>query len=246
MNTDDSKVEDINIPQLQERLSMSCIASFEWPNIFRNRSFTLCKNDRDFSEKFYSVAVSESMSSSSMTNLSASWVNCCPPTGLTVLDYWVFGFGWIRWVLIQLFLKENRWRWSRWRIYFLVYDFSRFHHNHFRDTTSWECIVKDDCITSCLIELQSFTLSKLYSDPMHRVLVSFPLLLLVPCKTWFGQVKLVRIFVFLVHGIHSRKEYCLSFPAWVLSSRYQSWICDGGYIDRTSNMINVLEEIVWN
>ena len=43
---------------------MSCIASFEeWSNIFRNRSFTLFKNDRDFWERFDSVAVSESMSS---------------------------------------------------------------------------------------------------------------------------------------------------------------------------------------
>ena len=32
-------------------------------------------------EKFDSVAVSESISQSSMTNLSVSWVNCCPPTG---------------------------------------------------------------------------------------------------------------------------------------------------------------------
>ena len=49
---------------------------------------------------------------------SSSWVDCCPPTGLTVLDNWVFGFGWIRWVslllpdtsesnsFIQLSLKE--------------------------------------------------------------------------------------------------------------------------------------------
>ena len=57
-------------------------------------------------------------------------------------------------------------------------------------------------------------------DPIHRVLVSFPRFLLVPCK-------LVRIFLFLVHGIHSREEYCLSFPVWILSSRYQSWIDDG-------------------
>ena len=35
---------------------------------------------------------------------------------------------------------------------------------------------------------------------------------------WFGQVKLVQIFVFLVHGIHSREEYCLSFLAQILSS----------------------------
>ena len=62
--------------ELQKVLSMSCIASVEeWSNIFRNRSFTLCKNDRDFSERFDSVAVSESISSSSMTHLSVSWVN---------------------------------------------------------------------------------------------------------------------------------------------------------------------------
>ena len=76
MNTDASNVEDINIPQIIERLSMSCIASFEeWFNIFRNRSFTLFKNDRDLRERFDSVTVSESISSS-MTNL--------PSTGLSV------------------------------------------------------------------------------------------------------------------------------------------------------------------
>ena len=52
------------------------------------------------------------------TSFSISWVNGCSPTGLTVLDNWVFGFGWIRWVslllpataesncFIQLSLKE--------------------------------------------------------------------------------------------------------------------------------------------
>ena len=69
MNTDASNVEDINILQIIERLSMSCIASFEeWSNFLRNRSFTLFKNDRDFREKFDSVTVSESISSS-MTKL---------------------------------------------------------------------------------------------------------------------------------------------------------------------------------
>ena len=33
----------------------------------------------------------------------------------------------------------------------------------------------DDCVRSCLIELESFLLSKLYIDPVHRVLMSFPL-----------------------------------------------------------------------
>ena len=86
MNTDASNVEDINIHQIKERLSLSFIASFEdWSNIFRTRSFTLCKNDRDFSERFDPVAVSESISSSSMTNMSVCWVNGCPPTGLFLL-----------------------------------------------------------------------------------------------------------------------------------------------------------------
>ena len=73
MNTDASNVEDINIHQIIERLSMSCIeSSGERSNIFRNRSFTLFKKDRDLRERFDSVTVSESISSSSMTNLSFS------------------------------------------------------------------------------------------------------------------------------------------------------------------------------
>ena len=51
---------------------------------------------------------------------------------------------------IQLSLKEI-FGGGRGDTSFLVYDFSRFHHHNFRDTISWECIVKDDCITSCLI-----------------------------------------------------------------------------------------------
>ena len=58
---------------------MSCIASSgERSNIFRNRPFTLFKNERDFTERPDSVTVSESISSS-MTNLSY--------TGLTVLVF---------------------------------------------------------------------------------------------------------------------------------------------------------------
>ena len=79
MKTNASNVEDINIPQIKERLLMSCIASVEeWSNIFRTRSFTLCKNDRDFIEKFDSSVLSESISSSK-TSLSC--------TGLPVLVF---------------------------------------------------------------------------------------------------------------------------------------------------------------
>ena len=79
---------------------------------------------------------------------------------------WVFGF----WLCLlgvfttssnfwtQLFhpivFKGNLRRRPRWRIYFLVKDFSSFHHDSLRDTISWECVVKDDCVRSCLIELE--------------------------------------------------------------------------------------------
>ena len=159
------------------------------------------------------------------TSFSIFWVDSCPPTGLTVLDQWVFGSGWIRWVslllpatsesnsFIQLSLKKIVGGGRGDTKTFLVCDFSRFHHNNFRDTISWERIVKDDCITSCLLELQTFPMSKLNIDPIHRVIVPFPRFRLAPCKTWFGHVKLIWIFVILVHRIHSRKEYCMSVPA---------------------------------
>ena len=41
--------------------------------------------------------------------------------------------------------------------------------NNFRDTKSWECFVKNDGVRSRLIELQSFLLSKIDVDPIHRV-----------------------------------------------------------------------------
>ena len=68
MNRDASNVEDINIHHIGECVWLFCIASFEdWSNIFRTRSFTVCNNDRDFNESSESVAVLESIPSSSMT-----------------------------------------------------------------------------------------------------------------------------------------------------------------------------------
>ena len=64
MNTDASNVEDINIPQVVERLSMSCIASLlkNGPISFAIDHSPLFMNDRDFRERFDSVTVSESIS----------------------------------------------------------------------------------------------------------------------------------------------------------------------------------------
>ena len=163
-----------------------------------------------------------------------SWVSKqdgCSLTSLTVLDNCVFDFGWIRWVslllpatsesnsIIQLSLKE-------------IVGGGR------SDTHTFSCMIspdsitttfveKDDCVRSWLIELKNLSFEQVICRPNTPCFDVFSTFLLVPCKTWFGQVKLVQIFIILVHGIHSRKEYCLSFTAWILSSRYQSRICDG-------------------
>ena len=104
--------------------------------------------------------------------------------------------------------------------YFFVYDFSRSHHDSLRDTISWERVIKDDCVRSCLTELEFLLLSKFDVDPIHRVLF-LPYCMHVPCKTRCFQVDRVKILVFLVHRIHRQKQHCLSV-AQFLTSRYQS------------------------
>ena len=117
-------------------------------------------------------------------------------------------------------------------------DVSSFHHDSLRDTISWKRVAKDNSVRSCLIELKSFPWSKFDVNPIHRILVFFPLLLLVRCKTWLGQVKLRRIFVILVH---SGKEYCLSLLDFGLPGINPEFVAQ---TDCTSYVINVLQEIV--
>ena len=76
IHTDASNVEDIHIHHIQECLLLSCVASFkDWSNIFRTRSFTLCKNDLFFEDRSDSVTELESISSLSTINLSVCSVN---------------------------------------------------------------------------------------------------------------------------------------------------------------------------
>ena len=54
-----------------------------------------------------------------------------------------------------------------------------------------------------------------------------------PRSSWVLDVLVTKQDIFLEDPcdscpwVHRRKEYRLSFPAGILSSRYQSWICDG-------------------
>ena len=72
------KLFSVSFLHIKECLLLSSVASFEdSSNIFRTRSFTLCKNDLGFNERSDSVTVLESISSSSTINLSvcAVWTN---------------------------------------------------------------------------------------------------------------------------------------------------------------------------
>ena len=120
------------------------------------------------------------------TSFPISWVKesaGCSPTGLSVLDNRVFGFVWIRWVskllpatsesnsCIQLSLKETfgggRGDTSTFSFWFLQSPSQQLPGDNklgvFREGW-WHYI---------MIEFSPFPLSKLYINPIHRVLVSF-------------------------------------------------------------------------
>ena len=179
------------------------------------------------------------LSQPNKTPLSISSVSkpggCSLSTGLPVLTIGFLVFGRVCWessltssnFWTQFFhptiSNGNLWRKSRWRIYFLVYDFSSFHHNSFRDTVSWECVVKDDCVRSCLIELKSFLLSKFDVDP-KSALRFLLFLLMVPCKTrCFRSMLFGYLCSLFIGSTDVKNTVCLLLN---FCPPNQSWICD--------------------
>ena len=61
------------------------------------------------------------------------------------------------------------------------------------------------------------------------------------CITRYTHVNLIEILVTFVHRINKQEKYCLFF-ARTLISKYSSRIDDRMQIERTSNMLNMLEE----
>ena len=115
----------------------------------------------------------------------------------------------------------------------------------FRNTTSRKYSLKDDSIRSSLIECQCFLNSKIDVDLTYCVLMSLPCVVQVLCTTWYRQINHLRIFVTFVHRINKQEVYCLSL-ARTLTSTYQSRADDRMKIKRTSNMVNMLEEVPRN
>ena len=106
-------------------------------------------------------------------------------------------------VSFQIVFQGDLWWKPRWHVYLLVYDFSSFHPNSFRNTISWKCFVKNDCVRSSLIELQPFPQSKIDVDPIHCVFMFLLCVMQVLGTTWYTQVNRIRILMLFVSRIYS-------------------------------------------
>ena len=100
----------------------------------------------------------------------------------------------------------------------------------FGNTISWKSFMKNDCVQSSLIELQSFPQSKIDVDPIRCVLMSLPCFMQILCMTWCIQVDRIRILMILVHknpsqpvSTHILRTELLDVPAHCCS--YSSQTC---------------------
>ena len=75
-----------------------------------------------------------------------------------------------------VFQRDLRW-WTRRQILPFIQFFSIFQSFSFHNAICWKCSLKDDCVRSCLIELQSFSDAKINIDPIYRILMSLPCIL---------------------------------------------------------------------
>ena len=167
------------------------------------------------------------------TSFPISWVNDCSPTGHTVLDNWVFSFGWIRWESlllpaisdIQLSLKEI-FGGSRGDIFTFSYIIFQIPSQHLSGYNRlgvcrkgwWRSIASD--------RNSILSFEQVWYQPNSVSWCLFQVFCLYHARRGASRSIKNRISVFFVPRIHTREEYRLSF-AQNLSSRYQSWIHDG-------------------
>ena len=64
-------------------------------------------------------------------------------------------------------------------------------------------------------------------------------------STWYREVNMFKIFMIFVSWINGQEEYCLS-SARILTSRYQSIVDNRVKIERTSNVVDVMEYCTLN
>ena len=104
---------------------------------------------------------------------------------------------------------EDNLCWQTWRQMNLVLqDFFSFGVYHFFKTVGWHRVVEDDSVGFRLPKNQSSNLRTFQVDPIHCILVHFPLRSERYHPWPFHVVGFV--FLWFVHGIHCCEEYGLS------------------------------------
>ena len=89
--------------------------------------------------------------------------------------------------------RDLRW-WTRRQILPFIQFFSTFQSFSSHNTICWKCPLKNNCVRSCLIELQSFfDDSKINIDPKYRVLMPFPGVLQISGMTRYRVVNILWI-----------------------------------------------------
>ena len=177
----------------------------------------------------------------------------CSLTSLSVLDNWVFGF-WLG--LLEIFTTSSNF-WTQffhplsWKEIFGggrgdAYTFSKKISPDPITIASgihWECVVKDDCNRSCLIELKHFCWASFRSTQYTVVWCFFHTFCLYHAKRGASKLDLC---VPCSLDPQTCRIPSLFSVAQILSSRYQSSIDEGVWIDCTSDATNILEEVVRN
>ena len=87
-------------------------------------------------------------------------------------------------------------------------------------------VVKDDCVGSCLVKLQSLLLSNLQITPIYCVLVNIPSIL-VHCNPGVIQVVLDFFVLIDAHWVDGCEEHRLPLFLETVTSRNQATL-DGG------------------
>ena len=86
-------------------------------------------------------------------------------------------------------------------------------------------VVKDDCVGSCLVQLQSLLLSNLQITPIYCVLVIFPSIL-VRCSPGVIQVVLDFLVLIDAHWVDGCEEHHLPLFLETLTSQNQATLDD--------------------
>ena len=108
--------------------------------------------------------------------------------------------------------------------------------------TAGKNVAKYDYVGSCLIELQSSTLSNPQITPMYCILVYFPIVF-VMCDSGLCHVAILFTVMTDEHWIHGYKEHRMPPFLDVFATQDEPKMNDPVRIVGTSNMVDVLGEI---